>query len=209
IQSLYEEEKILQDEIHNNIKQYKLLYNKLQKRYTVLTNKNIEIHQEIVKKLKNENKNIKGINQKNQSKIESQEQTIDRLRQTLELKENQIQNLEKEKEELEVKNNNLVQRYGNLETQLEDVKQNALLEATYQSVLGVATNFQRGDNDQNNTVNLNGDILELNDNIKKYITNLKQDIAVNMEEIKKLLLLYSNCPTRIQSQKEDRLLIQA
>ncbi|CAB5380716.1 unnamed protein product [Rhizophagus irregularis] len=96
--------------------------------------------------------------------------------------ENRVQNLEKKKKKDEA--------------------------SSYQSALGVATNFQLGDNDQNNAVNLNEDLLELNDNIKKYVTNLKQDIVVNTEEVKKLLLHY-NCPTRIQSQKEDRLLIQA
>ncbi|PKY61333.1 hypothetical protein RhiirA4_486159 [Rhizophagus irregularis] len=275
-----DEEKKLQDEIHNNIN---LLYNKLQKKYTDLTNKNLDQHQTIVK-LKNENEEIKDkdINQENQSKIESQEQIINQLRQSLVLKEDQIQklekdkgelstkndnllqkntnlenqlknvvqqkvlldndisdlndinqkqqqridrsqqsldlvkdqiqNLEKEKEELEAKNNNLVQINGNLETQIEDLtKQNALLKdeaSTYQSALGVATNFQLGDVDQNNAVNLNEDLLELNDNIKKYVTNLKQDIAVNIEEVKKLLLLYK-CSTKVTSQKEDRLLIQA
>ncbi|PKY48690.1 hypothetical protein RhiirA4_525793 [Rhizophagus irregularis] len=129
IQSLYEEEKILQDEIHNNIKQYKLLYNKLQKRYADLTNKNIEQHQVIVKKLKNENEKIKEINQTNKSKIESQEQTINQLQQTIELKENQIQNLEKEKEELDTKIESLLQKNTNLDTQLQNiVQQNALLD---------------------------------------------------------------------------------
>ncbi|CAB5201089.1 unnamed protein product [Rhizophagus irregularis] len=340
-----DEEKKLQDEIHNNIN---LLYNKLQKKYTDLTNKNLDQHQTIVK-LKNEIEEIKDINQKNQNKIESQEQIINQLRQSLVLKEDQIQklekdkgelntkngnllqkntdlenqlksvvqqkillenetsdlndinqkqqqridrsqqslelvkdqiqnlekekdeeinkykliideynekyvelltknneetnqrdvairnlkseikereqrlkdvqrlenrvqNLEKEKEELKVENNNLVQRNGNLETQLEDLtKQYALLEdeaSIYQTALGVATKFQLGDNDLNNAVNLYEDLLDLNDNIKKYVTNLKQDITVNMEEVKKLLLHY-NCPTRIQSQKGDRLLIQA
>ncbi|PKY48689.1 hypothetical protein RhiirA4_445481 [Rhizophagus irregularis] len=247
-----DEEKKLQDEIHNNIN---LLYNKLQKKYTDLTNKNLDQHQTIVK-LKNENEEIKDkdINQENQSKIESQEQIINQLRQSLVLKEDQIQKLEKDKGELSTKNDNLLQKNTNLENQLKNVvqqkvlldkeirdlneinqkqqqridrsqqslelvkaqledltKQNALLEdeaSSYQTALGVATNFQLSDDDQNHGVKLNDTIAELNDNIKKYITTLKQDIVVNMEEVKKLLLLY-NCPTRIQSQKEDRLLIQA
>ncbi|GBC29314.2 uncharacterized protein OCT59_009912 [Rhizophagus irregularis] len=128
IQSLYNEEKILQDEIHNNIKQYKLLYNKLQKRYADLT-KNMEQHQVIVKKLKNENEKIKEINQTNRSKIESQEQMINQSRQTLELKENQLQNLEKEKVELDIKIESLLQKNTNLDTQLQNVvQQNALLD---------------------------------------------------------------------------------
>ncbi|CAB5390973.1 unnamed protein product [Rhizophagus irregularis] len=119
ILSLYEEEKILQDEIHNNIKQYKLLYNKLQKRHADLTNKNMKQHQVIVKRLKNENEEIKEIN-------ESQEETINQLRQTLELKELQLQNLEKE---LDTKIESLLQKNTNLDTQLQNVvQQNALLD---------------------------------------------------------------------------------
>ncbi|PKK61390.1 hypothetical protein RhiirC2_781874 [Rhizophagus irregularis] len=93
--SLYEEEKILQDEIHNNIKQYKLLYNRLQKKYTGLTDKNKEQHQ-------------------------SQEQMIDLLRQTLELKENQIQNFEKEKEELDTKIELVRNQMKNLEKEKDE-----------------------------------------------------------------------------------------
>ncbi|CAB5127862.1 hypothetical protein RhiirA5_497104 [Rhizophagus irregularis] len=183
--------------LRDELDKYKLMCDKYKEKYMeMLTKNNEETNQRdvAIRTLKNE--------------IMEREQ---RLKDVQRL-ENRVQNLEKEKEELEVKNNNLVQRTGNLETQLEDLtKQNALLEdeaSSYQSALGVATNFQLGDNDQNNAVNLNEDLLELNDNIKKYVTNLKQDIVVNTEEVKKLLLHY-NCPTRIQSQKEDRLLIQA
>ncbi|PKC05328.1 hypothetical protein RhiirA5_421046 [Rhizophagus irregularis] len=119
IRSLYEKEIRLQDEIHNNIKQYKLLYNKLQKRHVDLTNKNMEQHQVIVKRLENENEEIKEIN-------ESQEETINQLRQTLELKELQLQNLEKE---LDTKIESLLQKNTNLDTQLQNVvQQNALLD---------------------------------------------------------------------------------
>ncbi|CAG8625430.1 uncharacterized protein OCT59_009893 [Rhizophagus irregularis] len=183
--------------LRDELDKYKIMCDKYNEKYVELLTKN------------NEETNQRDVAIRNlKSEIKEREQ---RLKDVQRL-ENRVQHLEKEKEELEVKNNNLVQRNGNLETQLEDLtKQNALLEdeaSSYQSALGVATNFQLGDDDQNNAVNLNGDILELNDNIKKYITNLKQDIIVNMEEVKKLLLLY-NCPTRIQNQKEDRLLIQA
>ncbi|CAG8499593.1 6212_t:CDS:2 [Funneliformis caledonium] len=67
----------------------------------------------------------------------------------------------------------------------------------YQSALGKATNFQ-----------LNNDIADLSDNLKNYVTNLKQNIVVNMKEVRKLLLHYK-CPTEIKDQKSSRLLIQA
>ncbi|GBB98357.1 hypothetical protein RclHR1_03200007 [Rhizophagus clarus] len=103
-QTFDEEEKKLQDEIHNNIN---LLYNNLQKKCTDLINKNVDQHQIIVKKLKNEIEEIKGINLKNQSKIESQEQIINQLRQSLGLKENQTRKLGHEKE-LEAKKNEIL-----------------------------------------------------------------------------------------------------
>ncbi|RIA82060.1 hypothetical protein C1645_744060 [Glomus cerebriforme] len=152
-------------------------------------------------------KDLDSTNKSNKDrKIKSQEQKIiDKLQQSLELKENQVQNLEKEKEDLDAKN-------VNLRSKLEEViKQNALLKdeaSNYQSALGVATSFQLSDDDQNHGVKLTNDISELHDNIKKYITNLKQDVVVNMDEVKKLLLHYK-CPTKIKSQKKDRLLIQA
>ncbi|CAB4375418.1 unnamed protein product [Rhizophagus irregularis] len=187
----------LEKEKDEEINKYKLIIDEYNEKYVELLTKN------------NEETNQRDVAIRNlKSEIKEREQ---RLKDVQRL-ENRVQHLEKEKEELKVENNNLVQRNGNLETQLEDLtKQDALLEdeaSIYQTALGVATKFQLGDNDLNNAVNLNGDILELNDNIKKYVTNLKQDIIVNMEEVKKLLLHY-NCPTRIQSQKGDRLLIQA
>ncbi|CAB4459643.1 unnamed protein product [Rhizophagus irregularis] len=73
--------------------------------------------------------------------------------------------------------------------QFDLAKQNALFEdevSNYQSALGVIINFQLSDDDQNYGVKLNNTISELNDNIKKYIINLKQDTVVNMEEVKTL-----------------------
>ena len=55
-----------------------------------------------------------------------------------------------------------------------------VLTSNYQSALGVATSFQLRDDDQNNAVNLNNDILELNDNIKKYITNVTESHAIQL-----------------------------
>ncbi|CAB4375402.1 unnamed protein product [Rhizophagus irregularis] len=196
IKKLEEEKENLQDEIRN-LNKDKLMYEK--------RNKDLQLDYDNLREKHN------GLTNKNKDpKIKLEE--LDQLQQSLKSKENQIQNLKMEKEKLETKNNNLVQRNVNLENQLDDLnKQNALLEdeaSNYQSALGVATNFQLSDDDQNHGVKLNNTISELNDNIKKYITNLKQDIVVNIEEVKKLLLLYK-CSTKITSQKKDRLIIQA
>ncbi|CAI2199711.1 19751_t:CDS:1, partial [Funneliformis geosporum] len=103
-------------------------------------------------------------------------------------------------------------KINELEEQINNlIKKNTLLEdeaSSYQSALGAATNFQLSDNDQNHAVKLNNDIADLNDNIKNYVTNLKQNIVVNIKEVKKLLSLYK-CPVEIKDQRTSRLLIQA
>jgi hypothetical protein len=178
------------------------LYNDLQEKYNGLTNKYHEEknqHQIIVKNLKSDIKGIEDkylkniqqlesqikqindVNQQYQSKINLQEQQIDQLQQSLELKENQLQIIEEENDNLHQKHNNLINQLIN------DI----------------------GDEvDQNCDANLNNDISKLNDNLKKYITDCKQDIIVNIEEIKRLLLYYK-CQIKITNQKDDLLLIQA
>ncbi|RIA82065.1 hypothetical protein C1645_809797 [Glomus cerebriforme] len=180
------EKKKFQDEILN---QYNLMYDKLQEKYTNLTNKNLNQNQIIIKKLKNEIREMNDINQKQQSKIESQEQIINKLQQSL-------KNLENDKDELDIENYNLLQKNAKLENQLENfIQQND-------------GKFQIVDDEQNHIVILNSDISELNYKLKKFITNLKQDVVINIEKVKKLLLIYK-CQTRNLNQKDDRLFIQA
>ncbi|CAG8666481.1 138_t:CDS:10 [Rhizophagus irregularis] len=195
----------LQEEIqtlNNNFNKYKLLHDNLQEKYDELTNKcNEETiqHQMIVENLKSDIKNIEDkylvnikqlenkmsdIDQQQQSKIKLQEQQIDQLQQSLELKEIQLQSLEKD---LGAINNSLYQK---------NIFKDELL------------NYQLDDVGQNYIINLNNDISKLNNNLKKYITDLDQDVIVNIEEIKKLLLLYK-CPVKITNQKDNLLLIQA
>ncbi|RGB23996.1 hypothetical protein C1646_805401 [Rhizophagus diaphanus] len=183
IQSLYEEEKILQDEIHNNIKQYKLLYNKLQKRYADLTNKNIEQHQVTIKKLKNENEKIKEINQTNQSKIESQERTINQLQQTLGLKENQIRNLEKEKEDIDTKIESLLQKNTYL------VQQNALLDKEVNDLNDINQKHQQ-------RIDRSQQSLEL---VKNQMKNLEKE---KDEEINKYKLKYTELLNIVNNNNE-------
>ncbi|GET02603.1 hypothetical protein GLOIN_2v1883388 [Rhizophagus clarus] len=191
----------LQDEIqasNNDLNNYKSLYDNLQKNYNDVMNKyNQEKnqHQIIVENMKIniEDKYLKDIqqlenqiidnDQHHQTKIKLQEQQINQLQQSIELKETKLQSLEKEKDKLSVKNQNNT----NLINQL--------------------VSSQSDDADQNQK-NLNNDISELNKNLKKYITDLDRDVIVNMEGVRKLLLLYK-CQTRITSQKDDLLLIQA
>ncbi|RIA82061.1 hypothetical protein C1645_789122 [Glomus cerebriforme] len=214
INKLEVEKRKHQDEINehnNNYRQLRALCDKYKDKITELTNKiNNEInqHQKTATNLKEREQRLKRLEiQNNENKQQTQQ-----LQQSLASKENQLHDSEKEKGELEAKNNNLLQNNTHLKNQLELlVQQNTLLEneaSNYQSALGVATNFQLGDDDQNHAVKLNTDILELIDDIKKYVTNLKTDVTVNMDKVKKLLQNYK-CSTKITNQKDDRLLIQA
>jgi hypothetical protein len=142
-----------------------------------------------------EKENQKNVNLMNQleNKIKLQEQKIDQLQQSMKLKDDQLQNAEEE-------NDNLYQKNVNLMDQLENLLQNSLLDDEL-------SNYQSEDTNQNYIMNINNDISELNDNLKKYITDVKQDVIVNIEGIKNLLLLYK-CPTKITNQDDDWLHIQ-
>ncbi|GBB98368.1 hypothetical protein RclHR1_03200018 [Rhizophagus clarus] len=179
IEKLEEEKKKLQDDIQ----EYDNDSNKYKSSYNNLQEKYNELTNKNNEET-NQNQKLKNeinqINDINQQYIEK----IDQLQQSL-------QNLEKEKEELDAKNYNLYYQLERL-VQQNELKNELLLD----------------DDCQNHALKLNDDILGLNDNIKIYITDLKQDVTVNMEEIKKLLLLYE-CPTKITNQDDDRLLIQA
>ncbi|CAB4489839.1 unnamed protein product [Rhizophagus irregularis] len=195
INQQYKNDIILKDQSEKQRQNnYRLLYDDLQKNYDDLTKKyNEEINQN----------QIIDENRQYQNNIELQEQRINQLQQFLELKENKLQNLEKEKEELNAENDNLHQKNTNLANQLENIlQQNTILK---DDVSNIVSNENI---DQNYIISLNNDISELNDNLKKYVTDLNQDVIVNMEEIKKLLLLYK-CPIKITNQKDDQLLIQA
>ncbi|PKY55495.1 hypothetical protein RhiirA4_548762 [Rhizophagus irregularis] len=198
IQELENQINDINQQYQNKIK----LQEQREKKYDELTNKcNEETnqHQMIVENLKSDIKNIEDkylvnikqlenkmsdIDQQQQSKIKLQEQQIDQLQQSLELKEIQLQSLEKD---LGAINNSLYQK---------NIFKDELL------------NYQLDDVGQNYIINLNNDISKLNNNLKKYITDLDQDVIVNIEEIKKLLLLYK-CPVKITNQKDNLLLIQA
>lgn len=159
------------------------LYNDLQEKYAALTNKEEANQREIEEKYA-----------QLENLIKLQEQKIDQLQQSMKLKENQLQHSEKE-------NDNLYQKNVNLMNKLENLLQNSLLDDEL-------SDYQSGDTNQNYIMNINNDISELNDNLKKYITDIKQDVIVNIEEIKNLLLLYK-CPNKITNQDDDWLLIQA
>ncbi|GBC02372.1 hypothetical protein RclHR1_00460010 [Rhizophagus clarus] len=197
----------------NNFDKYKLLHDNLQEKYVDLQEKyNEEINQNqiIIEKLRSDierieekyQNQISDIDQQYQNKFKLQEQRINQLQQSLELKENKLQDLGKEKKELNVEYDNLHQKNANLMNQLENILQQNT------SCKDDISNYQLENIDQNYIISLNSDISKLNGNLKSYITDLNQDVIVNMEEIKKLLLLYK-CSIKITNQKDDQLLIQA
>ncbi|GBC02371.1 hypothetical protein RclHR1_00460009 [Rhizophagus clarus] len=163
----------------NDIGQYQN-YVKLQKYVDLQEKYNKEINQNqiIVEKLRSDierieekyQNQISEIDQQYQNKFKLQEQRINQLQQSLELKENKLQDLGKEKEELNVEYDNLHQKDANLVNQLINILQ------------------------QNTSCN---------DDISNY-----QLENIDMEKIKKLLLLYE-CSIKITNQKDDQLLIQA
>ncbi|GBB90391.1 hypothetical protein RclHR1_17320004, partial [Rhizophagus clarus] len=153
------------------------LYKNLQEKYNDLNDKYNEEknqHQIIVENLKRDiegiedkyTKNIQqlenqisDINQQHQTKIKLQEQQINQLQQSIELKETQLQSLEKEKDELNAENDSLYQRNTNLTNQLENT---------------LSDQSDDADQNQNYVMNLNNDISELNNNLKEYVTELNQ-----------------------------------
>ena len=62
--------------------------------------------------------------------------------------------------------------------------------SNYQSALGIATNFNLSNDDQNHNVKLNENILALHDTLEHYVTNLKPKIDVNISNAKKLLVIW-------------------
>ncbi|CAG8607516.1 1945_t:CDS:1 [Scutellospora calospora] len=125
--------------------------------------------------------------------------------------ENCNKSLQDEKEE-NLKLQNLIptleQRIIHLEKEiLTYYKQNVNLKeeaSKYQLALGNATNFRFSDDDPNNTVHLKNDIENLQLMIEDYVTNLKNGVNINFENIKELLQRYTS-----RSQTSNRCLIKA
>src|SRR6266498_760662 len=60
----------------------------------------------------------------------------------------------------------------------------------YQSALGAATNVRLGNDDQNHSVQLKQDILDLQRTLENYVTHLKPNININIEEVNILIKQY-------------------
>ncbi|RGB33480.1 hypothetical protein C1646_815997 [Rhizophagus diaphanus] len=125
------------------------------------------------------------------------------------------ENNEKKSEEnnkLKEKFNSLLAEKQNLEAkykELEKINSNLKKRVSkYQSALGETKNFRFDDNDKNNSVQLKNDILNLQDALEFYVTNLRPDIDINYKNVNNLLNKYKS-KTMIASKHSDIPLIKA
>ncbi|GES91077.1 kinase-like domain-containing protein [Rhizophagus clarus] len=163
---------------------------------------NVQEHKNQLIQFQNSNKQVEDENLKLKGKLKEIKIELDLQQRNSKLQEQKIDHLQQSMKLTEEENDNLCQKNANLINQLENLFQQDSLSDDKLS------NYQLEYSYQNYGMNLNNDISSLNNNLKNYVTDLNQDVIVNIEEIKKLLLLYK-CPAKILSQRDDQLLIQA
>ncbi|GBB90863.1 hypothetical protein RclHR1_00180001 [Rhizophagus clarus] len=78
----------------------------------------------------------------------------------------------------------------------------------YQSALGVATNIRLGDDDQDHSVKLKQDIIKMQKTLENYVTHLKPNIKINIEQAQKLAQEYG-CLNEITAKNPNNLFIRA
>ncbi|PKC68251.1 hypothetical protein RhiirA1_507601 [Rhizophagus irregularis] len=164
---------------------------------------------------------IHGLNKKlndSNNKVESQKRQYDNYIRELNKKLNDSKNeLVSNKNRTETFKTEFIKIQEELDTKKMDVielkKNNAALReeaSKYQSALGVASNFRISDG-KNHSVQLKKDILSLQDAIEAYVTNLKGNIEVNIENVEKLAQKYG-CLTNIiieKTKKQNKPFIKA
>ncbi|RIA90020.1 hypothetical protein C1645_738158 [Glomus cerebriforme] len=116
-----------------------------------------------------------------------------------------INNIIDRNKRLEEENANLRRKLKSLEQKNDALEKEA---SKYQSALGIATNFDLSDDGQSQGIKLIKDILALHDTLEKYVTNLKPEIDVNINEAKKLLDKYG-CKANISDEEPNKPLIKA
>jgi hypothetical protein len=108
------------------------------------------------------------------------------------------ENFKEEKELFELQCNELEQQLKEIKSQIQLLKQK---NNNYQSTTGISYC-------NHNNIIFNNDILELQDNLENYVTNLKPKIDVNINEVKKLLIKYG-CQSKISGKGLNKPLIIA
>ncbi|EXX70480.1 uncharacterized protein OCT59_009848 [Rhizophagus irregularis] len=171
----YYESKIKDLELNDQIKKLLDENNKLKE-----DNENLLRENQILKQNSAEAKlKLQQINEANPQKIHEQTEIIMSLQNQLSDKENNIRDL--------------VQRNVKLKDEA----------SKYQSALGESMNVHLSNDDQNHSVQLKKDILELQRNLETYVTSLKPKIDINLKEVGILIKQYS-CEKEIIPENLDR-----
>lgn len=171
----YYESKIKDLELNDQIKKLLNENNKLKEDNEDLLRENQILKQNSAEaKLK-----LQQINETNPQKIHEQTEIIMTLQNQLSDKENNI--------------HDLVQRNEKLKDEA----------SKYQSALGEAMNVHLSNDDQNHSVQLKKDILELQRTLENYVTSLKPKIDINLKEVDILVKQY-NCKKEIIPENLDR-----
>ncbi|PKY39924.1 hypothetical protein RhiirA4_440356 [Rhizophagus irregularis] len=173
----YYESKIKDLELNDQIKKLLNENNKLKEDNDNLLRENQILKQNFAgAKLK-----LQQINETNPQKIHEQTETIMSLQNQLSDKENNIRDL--------------MQRNAKLKDEA----------SKYQSALGEAMNVHLNNDDQNHSVQLKKDILELQRALENYVTSLKPniDININIKEVNILIKQYG-CKKEIVPENLDR-----
>ncbi|GBB94067.1 hypothetical protein RclHR1_22870001 [Rhizophagus clarus] len=113
--------------------------------------------------------------------------------------------LKEERELFESQCNDLEQQLKEIKSQIQSLKQKKVESSNYQST---TRNFNLSDDDHNNII-FNNDIIELQDTLENYVTNLTPKINININEVKKLLIKYG-CQSKIfDKEPTNKLLVKA
>ncbi|RIA87525.1 hypothetical protein C1645_807253 [Glomus cerebriforme] len=177
--------------------------------------KNVEFDDQI-KRIQNENNKLKEDNDTLLKEKLSVEQSFSRAKDYYESK---IKKLELELQQ--IKETNSQKTHGQAEeiitslqillddkeNNIRDLKQrNTKLKdeaLKYQSALGDAINVRLSNDDQNHSVQLKQDILDLQRTLESYVTNLKHKIGINIKEVNILMEQYQ-CQKEIKPENLDK-----
>ncbi|CAB4378095.1 unnamed protein product [Rhizophagus irregularis] len=173
--------KVLEENHQRNINQLNDRYNELE-----TTKKNMETYME---------NNIKNLEQ------QLRDQRIKFQQDFKQAHEKYKKNINNIRQKLDEKGNGL----RDLEDENARLKDEA---SKYQSALGVATNTRLADGDQNHSVKLKNDILKLQNTLENYVTHLKPNMDLNINEIQKLAQEYG-CLNEITTENPDKIFIKA
>ncbi|GET04547.1 kinase-like domain-containing protein [Rhizophagus clarus] len=209
ITNLQNEKQALANNLAKQLEQNELTTQQFQNQINRLNQEKNSLQDQLIQKetniqeLKDQYENQLIQSQNNHKQMKDENLQLEKVAKTYyQSSQNELKEIQIELQQSKKENDNLYQKNVKLVNQLENLfHQNALPN-------NELSNYQLGDSNQSYGMDLYNDISILNYSLEKYITDLNQDVIINIEEIKKLLLVYE-CSTKISSQKDDQLLIQA